>query len=65
MANPTDEDVNDVARAMWNSNPERDETPRWDELDDEIDAELKHEICLMARHGIQVWEEIRARRGYK
>lgn len=46
-----------VAKAIWDAKVEGDESPKWDELHNKIDAGLKDEIRLMAKAAIKVCDE--------
>ena len=54
---PTDGQIEQVAKAMWDFQYEGDEAPQWDDLDDR-DESLKREMRGRARAGIEKWLRI-------
>lgn len=48
-----------VAEAIWDAKVEGDESPKWAELDNSMDRDLKNEIREMAKAAIKVCHEHR------
>ncbi len=53
----TEEQLEEVARAMWDENCDNDGTPTWDNLQ-AYDQAVKQEFRIMARAAIKKWFEI-------
>lgn len=48
-----------VAKAMWDTKTQDDDSPRWDDLNPHMDAWLQKEIIAMAKAGIAAYDSLK------